>query len=509
MQGIIEISKFEDYFDDYQVLTAIEPFDYSWKLDFDKPFADYLKDERRDEAERGLQEGIDLLDCESSCFDLGELDFRKDEKLISYLKENRGRALESFKKCKYVTFVSEDDKSIREYLNRNPILKSKFIVVSHPNSEIDKETLANIEKTYAGYTDRLMIDMRGNSDLVTYADCKKTVDIIEETVERIQSLDLSSLEAVMYAYDVVRSRRYVEEDEEEYAGVSRDLTSVLLGDKIVCTGFAHILNSILSRLGFRSTTCHVVRMSDGRGHQRVAVYIEDEKYGIKGVYFLDPTWDCKKDDTDDFLNSYKFFARTKAQMYTGEYKDGSFGDFGEEYLDEFQEARKQGTLENIPSSMLKDINNVSIFLEHKRLIPLIEAVGYPMVDRVYGSKFNYDEVRSKLEEYVRLMDSPVDSEVLLRALYNVRKIQYYENPTRFPFSLEAFYRTFVNSGWGKSNSAEERLLRVMYGQNFTTKSKKEFDELARMDDLERKIAMIKLARVLRSEVETQKRMVLK
>ena len=69
--------------------------------------------------------------------------------------------------------------------------------------------------------------------------------------ETIKKLHLSPLETVLYVYDLVRERKYQEEGANECHTKSRDLTSVLLGDKIVCAGFVNLFNTILEKLDIK------------------------------------------------------------------------------------------------------------------------------------------------------------------------------------------------------------------------------------------------------------------
>ena len=55
---------------------------------------------------------------------------------------------------------------------------------------------------------------------------------------------------------------------------------------------------------------------DTDSHIRLLIHAIDPKYDTDGLYFLDATWECKKDtgNENDFLNSYKFFMKTKNEM---------------------------------------------------------------------------------------------------------------------------------------------------------------------------------------------------
>ena len=47
----------------------------------------------------------------------------------------------------------------------------------------------------------------------------------------------------MYAYDMVRDKIYAEVDENDDKMISRNLSTALLGDKIVCLGYANVFKA--------------------------------------------------------------------------------------------------------------------------------------------------------------------------------------------------------------------------------------------------------------------------
>ena len=106
---------------------------------------------------------------------------------------------------------------------------------------------------------------------------------IDDIVAKINKYNLSPIEQIMYAYDLVRDRVYQLEDDGEDYSVSRDISSVLFGDKIVCVGFAEIFSKVLDALNIRNVLFTIVGRKSG--HMRNAVYVNDSKYDIHGVFF--------------------------------------------------------------------------------------------------------------------------------------------------------------------------------------------------------------------------------
>ncbi len=121
---------------------------------------------------------------------------------------------------------------------------------------------------------------------------------IMSSANEIKKMGLSPFESLMAAYLKVTSRKYTSEEENDHWSTSRSVYGALNGGKIVCTGYSQILKAIIDELGEENIiiyTNHVAvswenEQIDGY-HSNVILYIKDEKYGINGYYYLDPTWD--------------------------------------------------------------------------------------------------------------------------------------------------------------------------------------------------------------------------
>ena len=117
----------------------------------------------------------------------------------------------------------------------------------------------------------------------------------------IDGKKLSPLEKYYVAYSYVTQFPYQESNLGDH---SRNLISVLTGDKIVCVGYAQIFKALCSKIGIECDTQVVAIDSNKINHMNCTVTLDDPKYGIKGVYYSDPCYDClSKDNESSFSHS--------------------------------------------------------------------------------------------------------------------------------------------------------------------------------------------------------------
>ena len=116
-------------------------------------------------------------------------------------------------------------------------------------------------------------------------DSKYMIDYFKSIIDD----DLSPLEKVTIAYDIVKSHKYEDTDSLE----SRNITQMVHNTKIVCTGYISILKKILKDLGFKPYSL-ILNYKQGEqkiGHERLMMDLEDPKYDIHAAYIFDPTFD--------------------------------------------------------------------------------------------------------------------------------------------------------------------------------------------------------------------------
>ncbi len=346
-------------------------------------------------------------------------------------------------------------------------------------------------------TSNIYFKIKGNYSLITFDEYKNTTYSINKKINEIERYDFSVLEKIMYVYDMVRDKVYLEVDEGEDETHSRNLSSALLGNRIVCLGYSVIFQTLLNKLGIDCYKIILDNIDSYGGHVRVAVYVKDEKYDIDGVYFFDPTWDCKRNDDDNkFLLSYKYFAMTKEKM--DEYDEGRIIDrrfpyFSSDIALEFDELVDRIDLEKLPSDFILSINSMSCLVGDEDILD--EAWNDPRYIEIVNQ--NKDEASKKIHGLIRYFDTFINADVLLNVLYNVRKQQYYSNPEKYPFDLRDFYKTVFISNW----EFDDELNSFMFLCTKEEIMENKFNKIVKCADemeLDKRIEQVKLTKTLRN-----------
>ena len=124
-------------------------------------------------------------------------------------------------------------------------------------------------------------------------------------IKDIKDKNYSPAEKLFYAYNIVKSRIYKKEEKHEDETISRNLAEILKCKKIVCEGFANFLLGLCEVLEIPTEKIIWIHKSNRKaGHDTVAVYLNDEKYNIHGIYAIDPTWDSKENEKDTTYKQY-------------------------------------------------------------------------------------------------------------------------------------------------------------------------------------------------------------
>ena len=163
----------------------------------------------------------------------------------------------------------------------------------------------------------IVID-NGHVDDLTYEEFQSQIEGIKWYKEMIKQSDLSPLEKLIFAYDIMKTFPYREK--EAHSADSRNPGKILNDRYIVCSGYTAMLDEILKGMdsNIRHTDVGVTCFDDKgeyRGaHSRSLVDIADEKYGIHGSFFLDSTWDSVSDRKQEYyghdyiaLDLYRYF----------------------------------------------------------------------------------------------------------------------------------------------------------------------------------------------------------
>ena len=410
---------------------------------------------------------------------------------------------EKIDSIEYIQIYSKNNEDTLKYLEKNQILRNKKIILE---GFFDLDTnIDELELLFKNYHN-IYVEIEDNNLPIKLNELKKTQDIINNIVNDIKKYNYSPIEQIMYAYDIVRSRVYTKETENELAETSRDLTKVLLGDKIVCVGYARVLKTILNQLRIKNLLYELNRKNSDKGHALNLIYIDDKKYNIKGLYYFDPTWDSKKIDNDNYLYSYRYFANTKERIENYQnhtYKDKTLPFMNENIVEIFKKIVNTKGINNIPKDLLNTINTISKLVDNKTLINSLSLLSPSIkVPEYLKKELDIEKTIDKLEYYKELFYKPISADILLKVLYNVRKLEYYNNPSIYPFDIDTLYSIVINSNWNFNTTKEERLLEVIFGNDVKRDIvKKNTIKYIKDNDLELKIQQIKLTKTLRNIYE--------
>ena len=185
---------------------------------------------------------------------------------------------------------------------------------------------------------------------------KNTNDILNKTANEIRAKHLSPLEEIIEVYRVVTSKSYNEESETQHSADSRSVYSLLNTDNIVCCGYAEWFKHIIQLINNEniksySNTIQIASPSNinsfaGR-HENVIVYIKDDKYNVEGYYYLDPTWDFKGNQENDWFCHFFIPLTDLKYYYTYIRRDAMFLelDYEEEKLTKKQKIERRKIFE--------------------------------------------------------------------------------------------------------------------------------------------------------------------
>ena len=244
--------------------------------------------------------------------------------------------------CKIIFDARKNKAEINEVLIELGFLSKDGNILKHSNLDIEFSNLSMVEEKKYSFDEYLEYE-----------------SFLYSIVASAQSL--SPLEKYIYAYDIVKRFKLYNTPNKDNMNadkldrnsrikikhVSRDLYDILENEYMVCVGYANFLRDLLNKLGISNADYSLdvelsaykakkqiennnsdysnlsslekrdlislqqtyIPMDTYGGHDRVLVYIKDEKYGIDGMYFSDPTWDNELID-----NSYAHCLMTEEDV---------------------------------------------------------------------------------------------------------------------------------------------------------------------------------------------------
>ena len=388
----------------YEISQGIDS-DYSFSIlsDINEPFNKVICN--YDAIRKSLNESFKFYDNSN----LGEFE-RQGEFIKNYLNKD-----DNFYKnlINNVDTINIDIKldELEEYLKLNPELSNKKIILSG-QYKLDEDL--SILDTYKSY-DNIYVYAEGNTDPIKINDLIKTQNIIDDSINRVRKYSFSPIEQIMYLYDFVRDRVYIRENNNDNYTESRDLTKVLLGDKIVCLGYARLFDILLKRLGF-STSIYYIRRSDGRGgHARNIIYVKDDKYDIDAVFYFDTTWDSKVNG-NKFLYSYRYFCKNKnffEEIQNGKYKDETLLEYNKTMINKFINTLESKGIKGVSLNELRTVNRMAKIIDRKILVNelWLKSYGLEIPDALKG-EYDKEKVIKSVKRYDELFNKKISADMI-------------------------------------------------------------------------------------------------
>lgn len=227
----------------------------------------------------------------------------KDINLISF-DENENNEIE-------IDFISDKEVDIKVSSNEELFLKTYNYLSSR--YKINKCVYKNMSiLNYS--TDKLDIinnecDLKIIYDIneVDYEEYKGLYETIKYYRMLINENNLSPVEKVMYAYDIMKTFPYNESKKDVYD--SRDPHRIVETGNIVCVGYSDMLRMILNGLDNNIKITNLIVSGHDKqknvdyNHARNIIRIDDNKYNIHGIYSIDATWDSVKENISGKLGS--------------------------------------------------------------------------------------------------------------------------------------------------------------------------------------------------------------
>lgn len=464
----------------------------------------YVDDEDTFEKQLKNRKAFDY--CMNALEEFWSLDGEVNEDQLKekqYITKHYDNLLDSVEFIK-LSFEEQDN---MEFIKKNPLVLSKKIALSEMLDITDYDKLMELMNKYKDIADKIYVSLTGNTNYVSLLDCYKTMSAIKQQADDIKQLGLSPMETIMYVYDQVRNRVYTFENEDESCFKSRDLSEVMFGDKIVCAGYANVFHVLLHYIGIENLVVFLTEKNNPRnGHARNVIYVRDDKYDIDGVYYFDPTWNSKrKNETNEYLYRYTYFAKTRKFM-----DDDKHYDFEDSFCPMYSvdmDKKIKKIIEDEKYDRLmpysKSLNYMSGLVTHSSLInPMYVIPMSPM----YG-KFDPNEFLTKFEEVFSKFNKEIPAETMLKVFNNVRKIEFYQNTEWYPYSLEDMYKTCIRSNWqfaDKHLDARAKMMQRVLGEEVKIDKVDNFKNYGHESGLFKEMEQVRLAKVLRLVCDKKK-----
>ncbi len=349
----------------------------------------------------------------------------------------------------YIMFDNLNENS-KKFYNNNKIIHEINPLVT--TGEYDMSLSKNVVNFF--FNDDIYFNCFGNQKYISLSTYEYITFYINYLSDLVNKYNFSELEKVLFLYDIVRDRKYISSLKEGNVSESRDLANIIFEKEIVCAGFINLFSVLLNKVNISNSAFKLICSKNSFSkHARTIAYIKDDKYNVEGIYYFDPTFDCKKDDTNNHYNYYRYFGKTKSQI---------------DFLDNGKHVDEIKGISTVAADFKKDIleDDTTILFLNWDLRKAVNYVSRLVYDKELLSTANICKNKSAfLEEVIKinnLMYNSLNKEVLRKLITNVRNVQHSINPNDFPLSDELI-KKIVNNSYTMS-AGEANLLDAIYGR---------------------------------------------
>ena len=185
----------------------------------------------------------------------------------------------------------------------------------------------------------------------------------------------------------------------------------------------NIVITILKKLGHKIEEFPLDSLDGSKGHSRVIIKLDDDKYDIHGIFESDPTWASKSAEDPDYFDDYSFLLRSPSFFRTYNRFSGIINSLeSTKAINGFvKEYRQDYGFENY-FNWLKDFKSLIVTIP--KLCGEEPLISMPVgrIERPTRREF-YDRVKGYFEMFSKDPDVPH----LMSAINAVREVEHSEN----------------------------------------------------------------------------------
>lgn len=353
------------------------------------------------------------------------------------------------------------DYKIKEkfYLIYNLLLKNKkcrnYIVIdlSSQSDEFIKKN-KDVLVEFENISNCLFMYKYNTYPTANIEEIMEAISFVEKQAEIVKSYNFSTIEALMFIFDMVRDREYVKENDNDSLDESRNLSKIISSSKIVCVGYANLFSAIANKVGIYTENFNWWNQNSFiNGHASNICYVNDNLYNIHNIIELDATKGRKKNSDDVcFLKKYNSFGNSivrsrKINMNNGLVYDGDNNLF-------YKILKQYENYINNFDSVGDIITNFNVLCLISQIDEYYSMIGYDDFSCLEVKKMlkngedklvikeKVDDIFSNIQKSFNY--SGIDIDKFIAMIYMVRRVQHSLDKDKFLLSIDEIYNIVCN-----------------------------------------------------------------